>query len=173
MEHIYNDMDFMKIIESIINKKDFIITQHTIHHGLKKIDHSIKVSYYSYIIAKKYNLDYVSVARGGMLHDFYYSNTNGKFFNKDSAKLVLKHNKIALINANKYFKLNEIEKDIIYKHMFPVVLKFPKYKESLLVAIIDKTIGSFEFLLKGKSILSFKVLSKVIPTYILLANALR
>ena len=41
------------------------------HHGISRMEHSIKISYYSYLIAKKLKMDYVSVARGGLLHDFF------------------------------------------------------------------------------------------------------
>ena len=43
-----------------------------------------------------------------------------------------------LKNAEKYFKLTPLQKDIISKHMFPVTFTPPKYKESLLVSLIDK-----------------------------------
>ena len=37
------------------------------------------------------------------------------------------------------FSLNDKEKDIIVKHMWPVtLLSFPKYKESFLITIFDK-----------------------------------
>ena len=45
----------------------------------------------------------------------------------------------ALENAEKICNLNEKEKDIIVKHMWPVtLLSFPKYKESFLITIFDK-----------------------------------
>lgn len=173
MEHIYNDIDFMNILEPILKNKYFIRTQSTIHHGQNKLDHSIRVAYYSYNFAKRYNMDYVSVARGGILHDFYYSNTNGKSLTKDSFKLTFIHNKIAIKNASKYFKLNDLEKDIIEKHMFPIVFAIPKYKESLIVSIFDKIIGGIEFIIKFKTLLNFKMLAKSIPVYILIVNTLK
>ena len=49
------------------------------------------------------------------------------------------HPRTALENACKYFNLNEIEKDIIEKHMWPLTLrKVPKYKESVVVTMVDK-----------------------------------
>lgn len=166
MEHIYNDIDFINIVENILKDKNFIHTQSTMHHGLKKLDHSIKVAYYSYLYAKKFDLDSISVARGGLLHDFFYCEINGNYF-IESSKLMFSHPKTALNNATKYFTLNSIEKDIIYKHMFPVAFTIPKYKESLLVSVVDKIIGTYEFIIKGKTLLNFKMLSKVIPTFII------
>jgi uncharacterized protein len=34
--------------------------------------------------------------------------------------------------------LNDIEKDIIEKHMWPLTLKLPKYKEAFIVSFVDK-----------------------------------
>ena len=41
-------------------------------------------------------------------------------------------------NARRDFQLGEIEQDVIQKHMFPLNLKPPKYKESALVCLADK-----------------------------------
>ncbi len=173
MEHIYNDIDFIKVVDNILKDERFLYTQSTIHHGLKKLDHSIKVAYYSYLYAKKLNLEYVSVARGGLLHDFYYSNIQGNCLSKESYELTHTHYKIALSNSTKYFTLNDIEKDIIYKHMFPVVFTFPKYKESLLVSAVDKVIGTYEFICKARFLVNFKLLSKVVPSFIILFSTLK
>lgn len=43
------------------------------------------------------------------------------------------------------FKLNQVEEDIIRKHMFPLTRFPPKYKESLLVCIADKICTVYEF----------------------------
>jgi len=53
------------------------------------------------------------------------------------------HPLTALNNASERFKLNRIESDIIRRHMFPLTLIPPRYKESWLVMIVDKivTIG--------------------------------
>ena len=49
------------------------------------------------------------------------------------------HPKIALKNASKLFLLNDKEKDIIVKHMWPVTFfSLPKYKESYIITLTDK-----------------------------------
>ena len=48
------------------------------------------------------------------------------------------HGKIALNNATKLFKLNDTEKDMILRHMWPVTLKMPKTKEGFLLTLADK-----------------------------------
>ncbi len=165
--------EFMSLVNPIVNNSDFIKTQDTIHHGIKKFDHSIKVSYYSYKIAKKLNFDYESVARAGLLHDYFLSNTNGKSLSKKALKLTYKHHNIALRNSRRNFKLNKLEEDIIVKHMFPVIPKIPKYKESFLVAFVDKIIGTHEFLSKFNKLLNYKILSQVIPSFMIFTNIIK
>lgn len=57
---------------------------------------------------------------------------------KAQDSMVIKHPKIALENSKKLFDLNEKEKDIILKHMWPLTLSLPKYKESFIVTLADK-----------------------------------
>ena len=62
----------------------------------------------------------------------------------------LEHPKIAVANARKYFSLNDIEEDIIRKHMWPLTLVPPKYKESYIVSFADKYLSSKEFISEYK-----------------------
>ena len=43
-----------------------------------------------------------------------------------------------MLNADRDFGLNEVEKDIISKHMFPLTIMPPRYRESVLVTLADK-----------------------------------
>ncbi len=56
------------------------------------------------------------------------------------------HPKTAYMNASKLFNLNDKEADIILKHMWPVTLSFPKYKESYLLTFVDKYCALSEFM---------------------------
>ena len=60
---------------------------------------------------------------------------------------MFKHPKTALKNAQDNFTLNALEKDIIRKHMWPLTPRFPKYKETFIVNIIDKIIATKEFII--------------------------
>jgi uncharacterized protein len=46
----------------------------------------------------------------------------------------------------KHFKITEKEKDIIVKHMWPLTLIPPRYRESFVVTFVDKYLSSAEFL---------------------------
>ena len=64
-----------------------------------------------------------------------------KIFSKDLTtytKNSIIHGKIALENASKYFSLNEKEREMIKKHMWPVTIIPPRTKEGFLLTFIDK-----------------------------------
>ena len=44
----------------------------------------------------------------------------------------------ALKNATLFFQINEKETDIILKHMWPLTVKPPRYKEAFIVCLLDK-----------------------------------
>jgi len=137
---IYNE-EYNTIIEDILKNKEFKKISNCKHHKTTRLEHSKRVSMTAYKICKKLNLDYVSAARGGLLHDFFLND----YANENGYKLIKNHPKIALRNSRKHFKLNKKEENIIVSHMFPLNLKIiPKYKESYIVSFIDKVIGVYE-----------------------------
>lgn len=108
------------------------------HYDTSCFEHCKNVAYYSYLLCKKYHLDYISVARAGMLHDLFLYDWR---LRQDGRKGLhaFTHPKTALTNATKLFTLNKKEKDIILKHMWPVTFfHFPKYKESYIITLVDK-----------------------------------
>ena len=118
------------------------------------MEHSKRVAYLSYRICKKLDLDYVSAARGGMLHDFFLN----KYTAKNTNKLIRNHPKIASTNAKKHFNLNKKEINIIESHMFPLVVKVkPKYKESYVVAFADKLVWGYEKFVRYCKEISFEL----------------
>lgn len=139
---VENDNEYYLLVRHILNNSEFQKIGKCIHHGTTRLDHSLKVSYYSYLITKKFKWDYESTARGGLMHDFFYNECGG--ITKEGIKSTFTHNKKALYNSEKYFGLNYKEKDIIEKHMFPINAKPPRYKESFVVSIIDKMVAIME-----------------------------
>lgn len=139
---IENDKEYYLLVRHILNNIEFRKISNCIHHGTTRLDHSLRVSYCSYLIAKKLKWDYESTARGGLMHDFFYNERGG--ITRDGFKSTFTHNKKALYNSEKYFGLDCKEKDIIEKHMFPINVKPPIYKESIIVSIVDKFISIME-----------------------------
>lgn len=129
--------EFYNIIKDIL-ATETVQTLHQFkhHYGSNRYEHSISVSYYSYIICKFLKLDYVSSARAGLLHDlFLYDCQNPETKPQNH---IWKHPRIALNNATKLFILNDKEKDIILKHMWPITITPPKHIESFIVTFVDK-----------------------------------
>ena len=139
-----NDKKYKSIVKSILRDTNFKKTYNIEHHGISRMEHSLKVSYYSYKIARKIGFDYESVARGGLLHDFYLDGDERSGKSKFVDTFI--HPKKALDTSRKYFDLNSIEENIIISHMFPIYKSLPKYKESALVNLVDKVIGLHEML---------------------------
>ena len=136
-----DNYEYNNIVKDILENREYKKLENYKHHGINRLEHSKRVSFYSYKICKCFGLDYISASRGGLLHDFFKNNYK-KYSRK---KLLIEHPTYALYNARKYFKLNEIEKDIIKSHMFPINIKtIPRYKESLIVTIIDKVACIYE-----------------------------
>ena len=78
------------------------------------------------------------------MHDFFTTEDlkrNKRHFHK----YLKNHPSIALDNSNSYFDVNDVEKDIILTHMFPIVKGRPHYKESTIVCICDKIVSVYEF----------------------------
>lgn len=110
------------------------------HAGVSCYEHCLMVAYFTYLACKKLHLDYISATRGAMLHDlFLYDwHTHQKEDKKWSSFHAFKHPKVALQNATEIFDLNDIEKDVILNHMWPVTVKMPRYQETVIVTFADK-----------------------------------
>lgn len=134
-----NMRDFLDITSDLINNPVVLqMKNYRQHYNTSCYDHCIEVAYWSYLFCKKHNLDYVSVARAGLLHDLFLYDWRHSYKDLNGWHALL-HPKIALKNASNLCDLNEKEKDIIVKHMWPVTLfQFPKYKESYIITIVDK-----------------------------------
>lgn len=143
LDNIFNDRGYMFIVDDILENCYFNEIKRCKHHGMNRLDHSIRVSYYSYLVAKKLHLNAVEVARGGLLHDFFVAEDLSSKKQKFS---LFFHPYASLKNASEYFDLTEREKDIIITHMFPSLPhKVPRYMESWIVSLVDKIVATYEF----------------------------
>lgn len=136
----------MSIVNNILDNDEFVKIRQIEHHGISRYDHSLKVSYYSYKIAKALHLDYEQTAIGGLLHDFFLSPEDRT--QKDRLVSVFTHPKQAVEMAKSQFDLTTKEIDMIRSHMFPINLSVPKYAESWIVSMVDKCVATNEFAIK-------------------------
>ena len=141
---ILADKEYLDIVKDlIINETVLKMKQYRQHFNVNCFDHCLFVSYNSYLICKKHKLDYISVARAGLLHDLFLYDWRKR---QDGRKgyHAFTHGKTALENAMKITNLNDKEKDIIKKHMWPVTLEIPKYKETFIITLVDKFFAMVE-----------------------------
>ena len=137
LEKINSDKIFNEIIYNIkMNSTVLQMKNYRQHYNTSCYEHCLYVSYYTYLICKKFHLDYISATRAAMLHDLFLYDWRKKENRKGFHAFT--HPKCALNNANNLFELNDIEKDVILKHMWPVTFALPKYKESYIITLTDK-----------------------------------
>lgn len=142
-----------KLAEQVLNfGRDILCSEHMqsernfMQHGTTDcFTHSICVAYMALRVAEVLhikNFDRKSLVRGCLLHDFFLYDWHIK---ENACKFhTFMHPIVALKNAEKEFELNEIERDIIRKHMFPLCFPFPKYRESYIITIADKCCAASE-----------------------------
>lgn len=129
--------EFESIVNDIINNKTVLeMKNYKQHFHTDCFTHCYNVSYNCYKIAKRFNLDYVSIARAGMLHDLFLYDWRVKSDRKGLHAFT--HGKCACNNASELFSLNNKEKDMIIKHMWPLTIVPPKSVEGFILTIVDK-----------------------------------
>ena len=143
MKKYYEDNNYMNCVKDILEHDEFKKLGFIVHHGDNRLDHSIRVSYNSYRLAKLFRLDYYKTARAGLLHDFFFED-NQSLTKKERLSVLFNHPEYACLNAKKYFYLSSLEEDIIRSHMFPIGKNIPKYMESWVVDIIDDISSIYE-----------------------------
>ena len=138
--------EFKKIIKDITENSSVVsLKQHVQHMKGSRYKHCYEVAFYTYVISKKLGLDYISATRGAMLHDFYFYDWRNKGVEGQKRFHAYRHPRIALNNATENFDLNEVEKDIILKHMWPLTVPLPRFSESYIVTMVDKYCAVKEF----------------------------
>jgi uncharacterized membrane protein/HD superfamily phosphodiesterase len=141
------DAEFSLIAGEITSNAEYQRLKTFMHHRESIYDHIMQVAYLSFKISKQLKLDYRSATRGALLHDFFcYDWRNHDLPDLDRKKFHgLHHPRIALMNAEKYFPLNDTERDIIVKHMWPLTISPPRHIESFIVTFADKYVASKEY----------------------------
>ena len=134
---VKDDLEFQNIIKELVENETVLqMKNYRQHYDTNCFEHCHTASYYCYLMCKKFNLDYKSAARGAMLHDLFLYNWRVKQDRKGLHAFT--HGKAACENAEKLFELNNIEKDMIIKHMWPVTPIPPRYIESFILTLVDK-----------------------------------
>ena len=141
-----DDKEFFEIIKPLLEKEEVHFMKTTIQHSdITTFEHVTSVAFISYLIAKKLDWNYRSVARAAMLHDLVYYD----WHNSDDNSHRLhgyRHPGFAAKNASELTELSALEENIIRRHMWPLTPTPPKYKEAWLVCLVDKYCATRETL---------------------------
>lgn len=109
------------------------------HGNTTTFIHCVMVTYFSLLKAEEKNKKYdeKSLVRGGLLHDYYLYDWHDKTFDRPRPHGI-HHPSIALKNAKRDYNINEIEEQIIKRHMFPLTIVPPIKKEARIISLQDK-----------------------------------
>lgn len=116
-----------------------------IQHGSTSVfEHMLSVAYMSLRMSMFFRrkVNKTSMVRGALLHDYFLYDWHDK---KARHKLHgFYHPGVALKNAQEYLNLNDIEKDVVLHHMFPLTFPAPVTKEGFYVSCADKIVSLYE-----------------------------
>ena len=136
--------------ELLTRGKDIILSPEAqvlktfVQHGETTVfEHCLSVAKFSLLMAHflertlKIEIDKDSLVRGALLHDYFLYDWHDKTV---PGRRVhgFTHPGTAMRNAERDFGLNDLERDIISKHMFPVTPFPPMHRESIIVNLADK-----------------------------------
>ncbi len=133
--------EFDCIVKDIIENPNFKELDKETHHGISRLGHSYRVATGVYKITKKLHFHYKEATRAALLHDFYF---NYQLEENGEVKNLIEHQNMALLNASKYYRLSELQKNMIESHMFPMCKVLPKFKESICLTLVDKVVAIYE-----------------------------
>lgn len=121
-----------------------------IQHGTVSVyEHSVAVTCLCLMIVVKLQLkvDRRALVRGALLHDYFLYDWHVP--DKSHRLHGFTHAARALRNAERDFYLGDIERDMIRKHMFPLNITPPKYKESIILCVADKICAARETIMRA------------------------
>ncbi|MEG2685254.1 MAG: phosphohydrolase [Erysipelotrichaceae bacterium] len=141
--------EFLDSISSILDIEEIQeLKNYYQHFYYPRFQHSVNVAYYSFLICRKLNLDYISASQAGILHDFYLYDWKADKSSTDGRHSYV-HPRIALQNAKRFVKVNSIMEDAIVHHMWPMTLRCPKTLEGWVLQGVDKYCALSEFALQA------------------------
>lgn len=145
LQSILNDKEYMELVEDIYYSEIFeSMSQYMMHGTTSCRDHCMDVSYMTFKICKKRGLDYRRAARAALLHDFFLYDWHTHFQETGNRFHGLTHPAKARDNAVKYFQVDEMEQDMILRHMWPLTPIPPKSVEGMVLVFADKVCSTRE-----------------------------
>lgn len=144
---VVNDVNwqcFLECVRDLIQTEE-VQSMRAIHHhpGVSCYEHSVFVAYTAFRLARRWGLDYLAAARGGLLHDLYLYDPHDRTAYEGNQCFA--HPKAALRNAERLCgRLSPKEQDIIISHMWPLARRMPRCREAYVVNLADKICATAE-----------------------------
>lgn len=139
--------EYNQLVSDLLNHEVVCRMKEFVHHGHTTcFQHCLNVSYYNYVFCRLLSLDARAGARAGLLHDLFLYDWHTRKTPEGERNHAVAHAHTALVNAKRYFELNELESEIIEKHMFPINPALPRHKETVVIIMVDKICGAWEVL---------------------------
>lgn len=129
--------EYYSYVSDLLDDKSVLSLGEFRHHiGTTRFQHSLNVSYYTFLLCRFFRLNAKSAARAGLLHDlfFYDRHTHERVANSHPAE----HANIAFYNASQMFSISELEGDMIINHMWPMTRHLPRHRETFMITLVDK-----------------------------------
>ena len=140
------DSEFRKAALPILTNPEYQLMKQYMAHGHYTVySHCFRVALFAYSYAKSKNMDidYTSLIRGCLLHDYYLYDWH--HLHEGHRLHGFRHPYFALRNAKKRFQLNRKERNMILSHMFPLTFwTIPLSKEAWLLTHADKVCARME-----------------------------
>ncbi len=169
LERYWEEEEFKGFFHDLLAESGLERINEYVQHGsTTRLLHSLAVAYYSYRLARftRLSFHWQELVRGALLHDYFlYDAQDGDPARKGHWT---RHPHIAAENAKQEMDLTPIEEDTIRCHMFPLTIKPPKYREGVVVSLVDKVCSVYEFFRRRQPYSKLRATVPVRRTVILL-----
>lgn len=134
---------FKELIQDLLRTPEVLgLDNYDQHLNTSRLQHSLNVAYYAYLISKNMEVNHKDLVRGALLHDLFLY--DWREVNASAQEHFHLHPRVALDNAKKITEVSEVMEDVIVNHMWPLGSSKPKTKEAWIVQASDKLCTVFE-----------------------------
>ena len=139
--------DYFACVKDLLADKNVLSLRNFPHHkGTTRLQHSLNVSYYNYLLCRLFHLNARAGARAGLLHDLFFYDRREHTPVEGEGWHGVGHPKIAFFNACELFSISQLEGDMILNHMWPLSPRLPHYRETFIITFVDKFCACAEVL---------------------------
>ncbi len=143
------DKEYLAIVAPLLAEPGIKKLDEFIQHGdITLLRHVCAVSFMTYTLCKTLQWNHVAAARAGILHDYV---TYDWHIPDASHRLHgFRHPGFAVYNSKLITDLSALEENIIRRHMWPLTVIPPRYKEAWALTLVDKVLATRETILNRR-----------------------